>query len=125
MWRPTLDICRPSLGAPRAWYPGTVLWALGAELTLTPPSALPPGASLALGPTCGGRGCPLRSLDRAGLPSSRHRGPWQGHLDLRLLCPVSHFLFGRGPCLSRKRPTPLLGWVTEDTFQLPVFSGEP
>lgn len=96
-------MCTPSSGTLRAWHPVTVRWALGTELALTPPSVLPPGASLALGPTCGG-GCLLCSLDRAGLPSSKHRSPWQGHLDLRLLCPVSHFLFGREPHLARKRP---------------------
>lgn len=110
MWRPTLDICRPSLGAPRAWYPGTVLWALGAELTLTPPSALPPGASLALGPTCGwgaARSAPWTVL--VCLPAdtgARGRAIWT--FACCVLCPTSSSVggpafLGSGPHPSSQR----------------------
>lgn len=61
-----------------------------------------PGPSLASRRTRGG-GCP--SAPRTVLlclPATR--GPWQGHLDLRLRWPVSRFLFGRGP-QSGPRPS--------------------
>lgn len=105
MWRPASDLCRASSGALGAGRPVMVLWALGAELALTAPSAPPPGphwprgahagaaAPLLPGPCCsasprhGGRGRAIWTFACGGLclasslvggPKAAHARPWLG-----------------------------------------------
>lgn len=75
------------------------------------PGALGPRSRAGLDPTF----CAASGASRASGPTC----------DLRPLCPVSRFLFGREPCLARMRPRSILGGVTGDTFQPPAFCGEP